>query len=79
MCRSNLKGDINVMNKKERCRLILNGCNCSYASEWQDVYNSIRKNTWPFYMTFKNKRCNKLSLEDMYTPRLLEGMCRQQQ
>ena len=45
MCRPNLKGDINEMNRKERRVRILNGCNCSYASEWQDVYNSIQKNT----------------------------------
>ena len=63
VCPPNLKGDINVMNSKERCILILNGFNCNYVNEWQDMYNSLSTFIYVMhkkYMTIlKNFKINK--------------------
>ena len=54
------------MNSKDQCILILNGFNCNYVSELQDIYNSLsifiyvmHKIYMAILKDFKNKYINK--------------------
>ena len=54
------------MNSIERCLLILHGFNCSYVSEWQDVYNLLFAYIYHIY-----QKCLK-NLKDFYKENMLE-------